>query len=155
MINDAIKATGELTIELFDASGNKKESVHVPNTVVTNGKNYIASRMVGTAQSTFSHMAVGEDNTAATVADTKLGAEIDDGGATQRVTFDSTPSASGAVVTYVATFPAGTGTGAITEAGIFNSGTLDAAGMLCRTAFGTITKTDDDSMTITWTITIN
>ena len=29
MINDAIKATGELTIELFDASGNKKDSVHV------------------------------------------------------------------------------------------------------------------------------
>ena len=46
--------------------------------------------MVGTAQSTFSHMAVGEDNTAATVANTKLGDEIDDGGVTQRVTFDST-----------------------------------------------------------------
>ena len=54
---------------------------------------------------------------------------------------------------YVATFPAGTGTGAITEAGILNassSGTL-----LCRTVFSVINKGAADTLGITWTVTVN
>ena len=49
---------------------------------------------------------------------------------------------------YTAT-AAGTGTGAVTEAGILNassSGTL-----LCRTEFSVVNKGSADSMTITWT----
>ena len=48
---------------------------------------------------------------------------------------------------------AGTGTGAITEAGILNassSGTL-----LCRTVFSVVNKGSADAMTITWTVTVS
>ena len=52
-----------------------------------------------------------------------------------------------------ATFGAGTGTGAVTEAGILNassSGTL-----LCRTEFSVVNKGSSDSMTVTWTVTVS
>ena len=54
---------------------------------------------------------------------------------------------------YVASFGAGTGTGAITEAGLLNassSGTL-----LCRTVFSVINKGANDTLGITWTVTIS
>ena len=62
-------------------------------------------------------------------------------------------TASTNTVVYIATFAAGTGTGAVTEAGILNassSGTL-----LCRTEFSVVNKGSADSMTITWTITVS
>ena len=69
-----------------------------------------------------------------------------------RVALDST-TVSGAVVTYVATFPAGTGTGAVTEAGILNASS--AGDLLCRTVFSVVNKGASDSMTITWTVTVS
>jgi hypothetical protein len=56
-------------------------------------------------------------------------------------------------VAYVATFPAGTGTGAVTEAGLFNDGT--AGDMLCRTVFSVINKGAADTLGVTWTVTVN
>jgi hypothetical protein len=56
-------------------------------------------------------------------------------------------------VTYVATFSAGTGTGAVVEAGIFNA--ASAGTMLCRTVFAVVNKGVDDAMTITWQITVS
>ena len=54
---------------------------------------------------------------------------------------------------YIATFPPGTGTGALVEAGLFNAA---AAGtLLCRTIYSVINKAAGDSLTVTWTITIN
>ena len=55
----------------------------------------------------------------------------------------------------VTTFAAGVGTGAITEAGVFNVETEDTADMILYTDFGVITKAATDSLTITWTLTIN
>jgi hypothetical protein len=57
------------------------------------------------------------------------------------------------VATYVASFPAGTGTGAVTEAGIFNASS--GGTMLCRTVFSVVNKGADDAMSITWTITVS
>jgi hypothetical protein len=56
-------------------------------------------------------------------------------------------------VTFIATVPAGTGTGAITEAGILNAGT--AGTMLCRTVFSVVNKDAGDTLSITWTVTIS
>ena len=141
MIQEQLKMTGKLVIEI-----NGKVVKEIDNLVVTVGKNHVASRMAGVAQGVMSHMAVGTGNTAAAVGDTALGAE------SARVALTSY-SATNAVVTAVATFPAGTGTAALTEAGILNassSGTL-----LCRTVFSVINKGALDSMTITWTITVS
>jgi len=51
------------------------------------------------------------------------------------------------------TFGAGVGTGAVTEAGIFNASS--AGTMLCRTTFSVINKAAADTLGITWTVTVN
>ena len=61
--------------------------------------------------------------------------------------------ASSNTVIYSAGFGLGVGTGAITEAGIFNA--ASSGTMLCRTVFSVINKGILDSMVITWTITIS
>ena len=60
---------------------------------------------------------------------------------------------TGADVAYVASWAAGDGTGAITEAGIFDA--ASAGDMLARTVFSVVNKGADDSMTITWTVTVS
>lgn len=48
---------------------------------------------------------------------------------------------------------AGTGTGAITEAGIFDSATQDAGNMWVYSSFDVINKAAGDSLVVTWTLT--
>lgn len=146
MINDTIDANGVLSIVVRDENGNIKEELNLTNLVVTAGLTYIASRMTGTSATVMSHMAVGSGSTPAALADTALGSQLG------RVALtSSTPTANS--VAYVATFPAGTGTGAITEAGIFNASS--GGTMLCRTVFDVVNKAAGDSMTITWTVTVS
>jgi hypothetical protein len=107
MLNDAIKVTGELRITVTNPEGNIKQEVVIPNLVVTVGKNYIASRIKDATATAMTHMAVGSGTTAAAVGDTTLGTELG------RVTLTSTTVTTNSVA-YVATFPAGTATGALT-----------------------------------------
>ena len=145
MIEETVKATGEVQIKLFNADGSLKEEKTIKNLVVTVGKTWIAGRMVGTPTA-MSHMAIGSGNTAAAAGDTALGTSLG------RVALTSSTS-SGAVATFVASFGAGTGTGAVTEAGIFND--PSAGTMLCRTVFSVVNKGASDGMTITWNITVS
>lgn len=145
MFAEQINVKGAVTIQVFDKSGAVKETREIKNLVVTAGKGFIAARMVGTPTA-MSHMALGATNTAAANGDTALGSELG------RVALASA-AASGAVVTYTASFPAGTATGAVVEAGILNassSGTL-----LCRTVFSVVNKGADDAMSVTWAITVS
>lgn len=140
-VNDDLKLKGKLTIALND-----EVVQEVDNLVVTAGKGYVASRIKDASATAMSHMAIGSGTTNPAAGDTALETELG------RVSLTST-SVSGAVVTYVATFAAGTGTGAVTEAGILNassSGTL-----LCRTEFNVVNKGSSDSMTVTWTVTVS
>ena len=89
-------------------------------------------------------MATGTGTTAASAGQTALVSEAG------RVALAST-GISGAVVTYTATFPAGTATGALTEAAVLNASS--GGTMLCRTVFSAVNKGANDAMTITWTIT--
>jgi hypothetical protein len=91
-------------------------------------------------------MAIGSGTTAAAAGNTALGTELG------RVSLTS-GTASAAVVTYVATFAAGTGTGAVTEAGLLNASS--GGTMLCRTVFSVVNKGANDSMTVTWTVTVS
>ena len=145
MINDSFKVTGDVAIQIFDRYGNLKETREIKNLVVTVGKEFIASRMVNTPTA-MSHMAIGSGTTAASAAQTTLVTELG------RVTLGSS-TATGVKVTYVANFPAGTGTGAVTEAGVFNA--ASAGTMLCRTVFAVVNKGADDAMSITWEITVS
>ena len=137
---------GELTIIHKNADGKIKDVLSIPNLVVTAGKQYIAARMVGSGTQVMSHMAIGTGTATPAVADSVLGTEA---GRVALASFSS----SGATVTATATFPAGTGTGAITEAGILNANS--AGTMLCRTTFPVVNKAAGDSIAITWVITVS
>jgi hypothetical protein len=146
MLQDSIKVTGNLKVVLTGPDGQVKDEQEFKNLVVTTGKNFIASRMAGTSSNVMSHMAIGSGTTSAAAGDTALETELG------RVSLTSTTVTDNSVA-YVATFPAGTGTGAVTEAGILNassSGTL-----LCRTVFSVINKGSADTLGITWTVTVN
>ena len=147
-LQEDLKMKGELTIRVFDREGNLKEAVKHPNLVVTVGKNYIANRMQSNSvQGVMNTMAIGTNSATPAVGNTTLGVEAG------RVALASF-SASGNQVTATATFPAGTGTGAITEAGIFNNSTSGGT-MLCRTTFPVVNKAAGDSIAITWTVTVS
>jgi len=53
-----------------------------------------------------------------------------------------------------ATFGAGTGTGTITESGLFNNSSDNAETMLCRQTFGAVTKAATDTLVVTWQYTL-
>jgi len=148
MLNDSVKLKGELRITLTNPEGTVTHETVVPNLVVTTGKNFIASRMAGTSSNVMSHMEVGTGTTAAANGDTTLESAISG----SRVALTSTTVTDNAVA-YVATFPAGTGTGAVTEAGLFNASSSGT--MLCRTVFSVINKGAADTLGITWTVTVN
>ena len=144
--NDSVKATGQVSIDIFGPNGELKEKAYIPNLVVAVGRAYIASRMKDDSSAAMSHMAVGTGTVAAASGDTTLGTEANRQLLTSTVVADN-------VVTYTAQYAAGQGTGALTEAGIFNASS--AGTMLCRTVFDVINKAADDSMTITWTVTLS
>jgi hypothetical protein len=145
MLNDQIKITGQVSIVVTGKDGQIKDSRSIKNLVVTTGKEFIAARMVGTPTE-MSHMALGASNTAAANGDTALGSELG------RVALAS-DTVSGAIVTYTATFPAGTATGAVVEAGVLNASS--GGTMLCRTVFPVVNKGVDDAMSVTWAITVS
>lgn len=148
LMNENLKATGQVSVEIFDTSGSLKEKIHIPNLVVQVGRNYIAERMANTDDAVMSHMSTGTDNTTPASGDTTLGAE------NGKVALDSTV-VNANVVTYTATFAPGTSTGALVEAGIFNASGSDTGTMLCRTTFDVVNKAAADTMIITWAITIS
>lgn len=149
MLKDNIKTNGTLTLVLTDENGNvKQQDEH--NLVVSTGLAYIASRMKDATATAMSHMAVGAGTVAAAAGNTALGSELG------RVTLTSstivTTSVTNDAIQYVATFAAGTGTGAVTEAGILNA--ASAGTLLCRTVFAVINKGALDTLTITWKVTV-
>ena len=143
--NELLKLKGELHVVLTKADGTTEEH-DFKNLVVNTGLNFIVSRMKDATAGVMSHMALGAGTVAAAAADAALGSELG------RVTLTST-TVSANTITYVATFPAGTGTGAVTEAGVLNAGT--GGTMLCRTVFPVVNKQAGDSMTVTWTVTVS
>jgi hypothetical protein len=172
-----LKLRGSVDIRVIGPDGQTKENRFIPNLVVQSGKNYIATRMIGTATSVtavyttasatscMTFMSLGTSTTTASVNDTTLGTEVAVAGdiaAYSRAPIASTTQSTG-VVTYVAVFgtnnPQRTNTSnttAITEAGIFNSSSAALGGtMLCRTTFNAVNKGNDDTLQITWTITVS
>jgi hypothetical protein len=146
MLQDSLKLTGRVGIVLHDKDGNVIHEQTTKNLVVSSGLDYIASRMKDATATAMTDMAVGTGTTAAAEGDTALGSE------SARVNLTSTTVTDNEVA-YVASYSAGTGTGALTEAGIFNA--ASGGTMLCRVVFDVINKGAADSMTITWTITLS
>jgi hypothetical protein len=145
-----IKLRGEVSFVLRGPDNEIKET-QVHNLVVDVGLAHIVSRMNGTAQAVMSHIGLGTGSTAAADGNTTLETPLGDREATTPsiVTTNTTNDS----IQHVATFAAGSATGAITEAGLFNA--LTSGTMLCRTVFAVINKGALDSLTVTWKVVLN
>ena len=150
MIDENVQHVGTLCIQVFDENGKLKEEREVNNLITNLGLAHIASRLKDATSAVMSHMAIGTGTTAAAVTQTTLVTEAG------RVAYDSsalvTTNVANDSIQYTATFPSGTGTGAITEAGLFNASGANAGTMFSRTVFGVVTKQATDSLVITWKI---
>lgn len=145
MIDD-IQITGQLGWILIDSDGNIKESDTGHNLIVTVGKTQLAALLAGTSTTVMGFMAVGSSSTAPALGDTTLVSEL------ARVAFSSvTPTSN--IVTYIANYNAGVGTGTILEAGLFSA--ASAGIMLSRSTSISVVKAAADTLQITWTITFN
>ena len=128
-----------------------EEDKTIENTLCDLGNSMAARRFFSAAETMLpTHMAVGSGDGSKTSASTTLTTELG------RVALDSlTCPAAGAandnVVTAVATFGAGVGTGALVEAGLFTG--TPAGTMICFSQYGIVTKAAADIVIFTWTIT--
>jgi hypothetical protein len=147
-ILETLQAKGQLKVVLTGPDGKVKTEQLLKNLVVATGLNFIVSRMKDATADVMSHMTVGTGTTPAAAGDTTLETEI----AGARTALTSTTVAANQV-TYVSSFGAGVGTGAITEAGVLNA--ASGGTLLCRTVFPVVNKQAGDSMTITWTVTVS
>ena len=143
---DDANLKGQLEIVLRDRNGKIKERRKERNLIVNTGLNAILDRLVGTSEAVMSHMGLGSSTTAAAAGQTALVSQLG-----SREAIDSS-TVTGSSVAYVCTFEAGDATGTITEAGIFNASS--GGTMLCRSVFSSITKGANDSLNVTWTITV-
>ena len=146
MITDKFGLTGDLLVQIKNKEGVVTFEQEIKNLIVTAGKALVASRLKDNTNNSITHMAIGTDATAANTGQTALVAEL------ARQAMTSTTVVSN-VITYVATYAPGVGTGTIVEAGLFNDPTVGT--MLSRTASLSAIKGASDSLTITWTITVN
>jgi hypothetical protein len=145
---DGILIDGKIVLDLYDPDGNLKQHIEEDNMVVNTGLAYIADALsLSPGDTVMTHMEVGSGGEVLpSAADTQLSAAL------ARVALTgSTPTDSGAVVTFTATFSAGVGTGALDEAGIFNNAV--GGTMLCRATYDVVNKAAGDSLDITWTLT--
>ena len=142
MIKDDLKMTGHVSIALNDEVVQETK-----NTVVTDGKKWVADRM-NDANTVMTHMAIGTGNTTVAAGDTTLDTELDRNALTSTTVTDN-------AIAYVCSWAAGDGTGAIIEAGLFDASS--GGDCLARTVFssGIVNKGASDTLTITWTITVS
>jgi hypothetical protein len=132
-------------IVLRDKYGNIKDERTIHNTVTTAGRNGIADQIL--AAPTLAKpgwMALGTGAPAATL----LGAEF------SRVALTSKTRAA-AVITFQGDWAAGSGTGAITEAGVFDVVTANTVNMWLSASFSVVNKGASDVLSISWTLTIS
>ena len=151
-VADGFVPNGMVAFKLRNTKTGKVREYSVPikNTICNLGLATIADGVSDRGDTLPTHMAVGTTSGGKTAASTTLEAEV----AASRTALTSTTQGTGAnanKVTWVCTFAAGVGTGALLEAAIFNN----AAGgtMFCYVEFGLLTKEAADELTVTWLLT--
>ncbi len=138
---------GRAIFDLCKADGTI-EHTEQDNLIVNGGFDFICD-VIGkdTQPGDMTHIAVGTGTTAVAATQTALVTEI----SRQAATYAHTAGTK--VFTMTATFAAGVGTGAITEAGVFNA--ASAGTMLDRVVFAVINKGADDTLTCTFQFTLS
>lgn len=147
MPDEEIQPQDNVRIELRGPDGKIKQEQTCHNLVTTVGKNGVADQLLASPSiGKPTHMAVGTGTSGPAAGDTALGTELDRNALTSK-------NRSGAVVTMVGDWAAGDGTGAITEAGIFDA--ASTGNLYVRAVFSAINKAAGDTLAITWTLTVS
>lgn len=151
--NDLYSPKGGVLIQLHDAkTGKLKYEEFNQNMIVDTGKTSLASALTGVTannQGIITYCAVGTGTTAPTESDTDLETEL-----FRKLV--SVRSSSGNVATFQTFYTTSEANGTLGEAGLFGddaSGTADSGTMFARVLISR-TKTSNDTLTLTWTITI-
>lgn len=143
--DDLITLRGHVLVEVFDEHGARRDVREVRNIITTVGRNSIVDNLL--ASPTLgkpTHMGVGTSSTAAAVGDTTITGET-------RVALTSKTRSTN-VLTLVGDWAAGSGTGTLQEAGVWDA---SSAGTLwSRAVYGAIVKGASDTLKVTWTWTI-
>lgn len=145
---EIVTPKGRIKFDLYDSSGNLKETREINNVVVTVGKNYLATWLTAATQADYfmRYIGLGTGTNAANASDTTLQTEL-----STRVAGTLTPSSN--VWQNVASFGPGVDTGAITESGIFSASTSGT--MFARQTFAVINKGAGDTLQVTWQVTFS
>lgn len=145
--DESLKLKGAMTAVLTKADGTV-ETRYKDNIIVNVGFDFISDAIGKSAArpAVMSHIAIGTGSAAADVVQTALITEI------ARIAAAYSHTAGTKVLTFAATFPAGTGTGPITEAGVLNA--ASAGIMLDRVVFAVINKGSLDTLQVTFTFTM-
>ena len=146
-IRGSVLTDVNIKLELFNERGVLKEVREVHNATTTLGKEVVADQLL--AAPTVAKPGWMELGTTTPTA-SLLGSYIS--GSRTAV---ASITRVGNVVTYTCIFVAGVGTGKITEAGLFNVVTQNSPVMVLSASFAQISKAAVDTLTITWTFTVN
>lgn len=141
---------GRYKAVLTGPDGEVKDFREGDNVITDAGKSFLASflQSAASAAATFTmhYAAIGTDSTSETAADTSLNTEV------ARHTGTASYSAN-AIYEVVATFATGSGTGAITEYGIFDTNT--GGTLFSRDTEDVINKGANDTLTVTYQLTFS
>jgi len=146
---DKMGSGGYVKLDLFDSSYALKQHEETHNTVTTLCHKMAADQLLASpavAKPGWLEVGTGSGQTASS---STLATYISG----SRTALDSKTRGSNAVITMVCTLGAGVGTGAITEAGIFNVATQNTTDLLLYASFSTVNKAAGDSLVVTWTLT--
>lgn len=146
---DGLLMSGVMEAKLFGPDGELKARREVHNTVTVLCHQMAADQLLAApAVVTPGWMEVGT-GTGQDADDTTLATYI----AGSRTALDSKTRGANAIITMICTMGAGVGTGAITEAGVFNVVTQNTTDLLLVSSFAAVNKAAGDSLVITWTLT--
>lgn len=142
---DVISLFGHVKAEVFGPDGALKQSEETHNLILTAGRNMITDRLLASPTlGVPTHMGVGTSGTAAAVTDTTITGET-------RVALTSKTRSTN-VATFVGDWAAGSATGTLQEAGLWDA---SSGGVLNgRATFTSIVKGAADTLKVTWTWTI-
>lgn len=146
---DGLRMIGMMDAKLYGADGELLDRRVVENTVTTLCHKMAADQLLASpALVTPGWMEVGTGSGQG-ASSSVLATYIAD----SRTALDSKTRGANAIITMICTFGAGVGTGAITEAGIFNVVTQNTTDLLLYADFDVINKGALDSLVVTWTLT--
>jgi len=141
---EPLKITGRVNLTLRGPDGRIKTRRTLLNIITNVGRAHIIDRLQAAAVAVADYIAIGTGSSGPTAGDTTLGAEVAraQGALTQ-------PDAYTDRCVY--TFPAGTGTGAITECGRLNAASVGT--LMGRLVFAVVTKGAGDTLQVQYDFT--